>query len=125
MITYFDKVLYLYPKIQGVMYWQSCPGHLSSTGKAHEWEDLYSGLVWDNPEIPKPSKEELDALDDQIVATELARRDEEDRKAHRDEQYKNDPTIKAALYIERKDNPTISLSKMLDKLEALKADTEK
>jgi hypothetical protein len=80
MVSYFDKVLYLYPNIQNVMYW-----HTQYTGEP--WNDPYDGLEWNNTEIPKPSKEELDALNDLIVEVELKRREEVGRKEYRNKQY--------------------------------------
>lgn len=55
MINYFDKILKLYPGIQGVAYW-----HTQQDGTP--WEDPYDGIVWENAEIKKPTKKQLDAV---------------------------------------------------------------
>ncbi len=60
MITYLDKILYLYPDIQQVMYWNT-----QRDGKP--WQDLYEGIFWDNKKIAKPSKEELDAVTEEMI----------------------------------------------------------
>jgi predicted nucleic acid-binding Zn-ribbon protein len=74
MITYLDRVRYLYPDIQRAMYWQT-----QYDGK--EWDDPYDGLVWDNPDIRKPSKETLDALNENVIIAELQKREEAAHKA--------------------------------------------
>lgn len=52
-MNYFDTILLKYPEIQGVMY-----RHAQLDGTP--WSDPYEGLTWENKDIPKPSKEELD-----------------------------------------------------------------
>lgn len=64
MNTYFDKILYLYPNIQGVSYW-----HTQYDGTP--WNDPYDGIVWENKEIEKPSKEQLDTVLDFDLQTKL------------------------------------------------------
>lgn len=54
-MNYLEKVLKLYPNIQGVMYW-----HTQQDGTP--WKDTYDGLIWENTEIPKPTKKQLDAV---------------------------------------------------------------
>jgi hypothetical protein len=111
MLSYFDKIQYLYPKIQGVSYW--CTKY---DGTA--WEDLYDGVVWENAEIQKPIKEELDALDESVVEAELDRRSEELRKAERDEKYSKDLSLKMA-YKNWEYNYTKNFSEFLDYIEQL------
>ena len=52
MPTIIDVILAKYPGIQHVVYW-----HTQHDGSA--WEHPYEGLIWENTEIPKPSKEEI------------------------------------------------------------------
>jgi hypothetical protein len=74
MTTYFDKVLYLFPGIQGISYWQT---QYDGT----PWADPYDGLVWENQDIRKPSKETLDALNENVIIATLQKREEAARKA--------------------------------------------
>lgn len=110
MITYFDKCIYLYGYISGIKYEYK---KFDST----EWEDLYDGLSWENPDIQKPTKSELDALDDEIVEIELKRRAEVERKKLRNEKYKNDLILKASYSDYKKSNPKATFSDFLDFLE--------
>lgn len=55
IFTYLDRVLYLYPGIQGVTFWQTQPD-------GTPWNDAYDGIVWENTEIKKPTKRQLDAI---------------------------------------------------------------
>ena len=68
MATYLEKVLFMYPNIQHVMYWGTKPD-----GKP--WAHPYDGLQWDNTEIAKPTRKYLDALSDEKVQTELNKRE--------------------------------------------------
>ena len=65
MSSYFDKVLVLYPGIQHVVYWESAYD-------GTPWADPYDGLVWENTDIKKPTKEELDAVTDEQLAASIA-----------------------------------------------------
>lgn len=47
-----DIILYKYPNIQGVTYWNT-----QYDGKT--WKDPYDGLKWENKEIPKPTKDDI------------------------------------------------------------------
>jgi hypothetical protein len=47
-----DIILFKYPGIERVAYWGS---HKDGT----PWKDLYEGLIWENTDFPKPSKEDL------------------------------------------------------------------
>lgn len=69
-MNYFDKILYLYPNIQHVMYWHTQPD-------GSEWDDPYDGLQWYNKEIEKPTKKLLESLNPAVVAVELAKRNKE------------------------------------------------
>jgi hypothetical protein len=51
-MNYFDAILYKYPGIEHVSYW-----YTQKDGTA--WLDPYDGLIWENKDIPKPSKEDL------------------------------------------------------------------
>lgn len=112
MITYFDKILYLYPNIQGVSYW-------STQYNGEPWENAYDGIVWENKDIPKPSQLELDALDDAVVEAELAARAETARKTARDEAAKSDLTILAGYDSYKLTHANATLSQYLDYLESL------
>jgi hypothetical protein len=112
MVTYLDKVLYLYPDIQGVMYW-----HTQYDGTP--WNDPYDGLVWENKEIEKPTQAELDALDDETVENELNNRKEVARKNARNARYENDLTVKSNYDIYKQDNPSATFADYLDYLETL------
>ncbi len=114
-MTYIDKVLYLFPKAQGVMYWHS---HHDGT----PWDDPYEGLVYDNPNFTPPTREELDVLDETVVQTELDRRTEAARKAQRDTEYCKDLSMVSAFSLARIATPTLTFSQHLDNLERL-ADT--
>lgn len=109
MINYFDKILYLYPNIQRVMYW-----HTQQDGTP--WDDAYDGIVWENTEIEKPSKENLDALDDSVVEAELAARNEAARKSERNARFAQDLGLVANYQNYIINNPA-TFSEYLDYLE--------
>jgi hypothetical protein len=112
MIAYIDKVLYLYPEIQHVVFW-----HTQYNGEP--WDDSYDGLIWENIEIAKPSKAELDALDDIVVEAELTRRAEVARKAARDAKYATDLSIIANYQAWLVQNAGKTFSDYLDYLESI------
>lgn len=60
MVTYLDRVLYLYPDIQGVIYWHTPCEEAPS-------EDPYERLLWNNEDIPKPDKATLDNIDEKLI----------------------------------------------------------
>lgn len=47
-----DIITLKFPEIQHVMYW-------NTKQDGTPWEDPYEGLIWENKEIPKPTKKEL------------------------------------------------------------------
>lgn len=112
MINYLDKVLYLYPDIQRVSFWET-------QYDCTPWNDPYDGLVWENTDIEKPSKETLDALDDAVVSAELDLRKETARKAARDAFYQDDIYMKLKFndYLQVHANATFS--QFLDSVEAM------
>jgi hypothetical protein len=112
MIDYLDRILYLYPEIQGVSYW-----HTQYTGEA--WDDLYDGIVWENTEIPKPSKEQLEALDAIVVESEKAKRAEIARKVKRNTDYAKDLSLIANYANWGFNNPGKTFSEYLDYLETI------
>ncbi len=112
MITYLDKILYLYPNIQRVSYWYT---QYDGT----PWDDNYDGIVWENIEIEKPSKATLDALDDAIVESELNARNEMMRKTSRNEKYADDLYMKARWQDYKLNTPNATFSDYLDYLESL------
>jgi hypothetical protein len=111
MATYFDKCLYLYPTLSQVTYW-------NTQYDGTPWNDLYAGLIWENTEIAKPSKSELDALDDSIVELELARRAEVQRKALRDETYKSNLQVVQGYQTAKLASGALTFSEYLDSLES-------
>lgn len=111
-MTYLDKILYLYPDIQQVSYWNT-----QYDGSA--WDDPYDGLIWENTEIEKPLKETLDALDNNIVQTELSTRADVARKSARDAKYQDNVYMKAKWQDYKMENPNASFSKYLDSLEEI------
>lgn len=110
-VTYFDKVLYLYPNIQRVMFWQQDPV------TNQPFENPYDGLQWENTEIPKLSQEALDRLDDDIVEQTLATRSETLRKQARNDKYKDDLAMKALFFQQQTSNPSLTWGEFLDILE--------
>lgn len=112
MTNYFHRVLYLYPDIEGIMYW-----YTQQDGTP--WNDSYDGLIWNNNQIAKPTKAELDALDDATVEAELNSRKEAKRKQKRDEDAEKNITVLSNYDIYKQANPTKTLSEYLDYLEAL------
>lgn len=71
------KVISLkYPGIQRVSYWQT---KFDGT----PWDDPYEGLVWENTEIPKPTKEELALWEKDIEPVRF----EQDQRQKRREEY--------------------------------------
>ncbi len=108
MITYLDKALVLYPKLEGIVYW-----HSQYDGTP--WEDLYDGLVWENKEVSKPTKEELDLVTDEQV---LAYREQE-RKESRDNQAKKDINVVCGYNQYKQSNPDKSFSQYLDEIETI------
>jgi hypothetical protein len=112
MANYLEKVLYLYPNIQKVMYW-----HTQYDGTP--WNDPYDGFVWENQEIEKPTKAFLDAIDDALVEKELADRKETARKSARDAKYQKDITTLAGYDTYKAENPNKTFSEYLDYLETL------
>jgi hypothetical protein len=111
MVTYLDKIRHLYPNIQQVMYW-----HAQQDGKP--WEDPYEGIIWENTSIPKPSKEDLDAIPASEVENAVEVRKEIERKTLRDSKYSSDLTIKTAYLTYKAHFPNITLSTYLDLMEA-------
>lgn len=112
MITYLDKVLYLYPTIQGVVFWQTQYDGTPFT-------DPYDGLKWENTEIAKPSKVELDALVNAVVETVLAARASVARKEARDAKYASDLTIISNYEQWKATNENKTFSEYLDFLESI------
>lgn len=102
MITYFDKILYLYPDIQRVSYW-----HTKYDGS--EWDDPYEGIVWENIEISKPSKETLDDLDENTVASELKNREEKEKFNQEVNRVKEDVIGKAAFFVFKQSSPSATV----------------
>jgi hypothetical protein len=48
----FEIITFKYPGIQQVSYW-------GTQYDGTPWNDPYDGLIWENKDIPKPTKEEL------------------------------------------------------------------
>jgi len=110
-VTYFERCLYIYGELPGLAY-----QHFKDDGTP--WDDPYDGLFWSNEKHEKPSKEVLDALDENEVREKEYNRRELCRKQFRNEKAASDHSILAALDIRNKDNKkSISLSDYLDELE--------
>ena len=100
-------------------------GNISNVSYHHQdknnlpWENPYDGIMWDNENIPKPTKEELDALDeDEVYRWEINRRNTE-RKQYRDSQLSKDLSFLAALDIKNKlDSTKMTISEYADFLES-------
>ena len=113
-VTYLDKIKYLYPGIQNVVYWQT-----QYDGKP--WADLYDGIDWQNTQIKKPDKATLDAVDTNVVGTAMASNTEIARKAQRDLNAKSDLALVAEFTNARQSNAQLTLTAYLDSLEAIAA----
>lgn len=111
MINYFDKILYLYPDIQGVSFW-----HSKFDGTP--WDHPYDGIVWENKDIRKPTKEELDALNDSEIERILNERKEDKRKEERNQREKKDLALIATFLEHKKTNPDVKFKDYLDYLES-------
>lgn len=95
MITYLDRIRFLYPNIQNVMQWQT----------DEEGNKLgYSGILWENKEIKKPTKEELDNIPTELVEMFL----EEERKDALVESVRNDLQMKALYALAKQNNPGLT-----------------
>lgn len=107
-MNYLDKILYLYPSIQHVMYW-----HSQYDGQP--WNDPYDGIVWNNKDIPKPSKAELDALDESLVQAAM------DAKALENKlnRLKADESIQASYLIYKENHPDASFADFVAAFEKL------
>lgn len=112
MANYYDKIQYLYPDIQRVAYW-------FTQYDGTPWDDCYDGIVWENTDIAKPTKAELDALDDATVDAELAARTEQKRKTARDAKYQNDVYMIAKYEDYKLTQANATFSDYLDYLENL------
>lgn len=125
MATYFDKIMYLYPNIQGVLYWHTQSTFHNITGKndmAYDgvpWPNAYDGLIWSNTDILKPTQEELDALDNASVDAQLSIRKEKARKISRDTKAKSDLALMALYDASVKSGSGLTLTQYLDQLETI------
>jgi hypothetical protein len=55
MINILDVILFKYPGIQQVSYW-------NTQYDGTEWNSPIDGLIWENTTVPKPTQQELDDL---------------------------------------------------------------
>lgn len=109
MVSYLDKILYIYPNIQGVVYWYE---QYDGT----PWPDPYDGIVWNNETIAKPSKKELDALDDDKVQEVLLYRENQRNLTQQVQDAKADPSVLAAYYVYKQSNPSATLTNFISYL---------
>lgn len=122
-MTYLDKILYLYPEAQGVMYWythHNCCFNEDGTPKncdMQSWENPYEGLSFENQNFEIPTQQTLDALDEDAVAYVLSVREDAIRKTSRDDKARSDLSILSGLNTERKTRPNLTLTQYLDELE--------
>jgi hypothetical protein len=97
MVTYLEKIQYLYPGIQKVMQWDA---NFDGT----PFNDPYDGVVWENTEYDKPSKEVLDAIPDEDI---IASQKEKELNALCDS-LKNDTMAKMMYMMEKKSNADLT-----------------
>ncbi len=112
MANYLERVLYLYPNINRVVYW-------STQYDGTPWENPYDGLFWENTDIKKPSQKTLDKLDAKLVDAATAARAEKARKAWRDEEGRKNLALIAGFREYIKVNPDVTFSEYLDYLETI------
>jgi len=110
MANIFEKCLYLYPDTQGITYWQA-------RRDGTPWQDPYDGLIWEVKDIPKPTKQELDTLDDLMVENTLKQRDEEKRKKERNKLYAEKLDVVARYQEETTKDINLTWNNYLDQLE--------
>lgn len=111
IITYFEKCIYKFPEITGISY-----QHLKNDGT--EWDNPYDGLIFSNEDFKKPSKEELDAIDENLVREKEFERRELLRKNALYDKYKDDYSMLAALQIRNSiGQKTITLEEYINELE--------
>jgi hypothetical protein len=110
MVTYFDRLMYLYPNTQGITY-------KFTKDDGTSWDDPYDGLVWENNTIAKPTKEAIESIDDTVVATELANRKELERKTVRNAAAVKDVSIVQAYQVAKNVDSGLTFSAYLDSLE--------
>lgn len=112
-INLINKILYLIPDAKvSVVKEKPKDNFLNET--IHSRDGLY--VIWNNTNTQEiPTQAELDSVD-QVDANnaELAR-----QKTARNSLYKKDLTVKAGYQIALKDNPNLTFSDYLDKLENL------
>lgn len=105
-MTYFDKILYLYPNIREISYQHS---QIDGT----PWDDPYDGLIWENKDIPKPSKQTLDAVDENVIL-QKKNTDAEQRKI---QEIKDNPIFKILLAQEKKRDGTATSDKLIENVD--------
>lgn len=110
MATYLEKLICLTNNAEGMAYYS-----VDSEGKT--WTNPHDGLKW-NAQLagrPKPTRQEIEAVtDEEVIAWQEAQ-----RKQGRDEQYKDDLSLKAAFVTYKKSNPNSTFSDYLDYLESI------
>ncbi len=125
MITYLDKILYLHPEAQGVMYWDThhnCCFNEDGSPKncdMQPWDDPYEGLVLDNPNFSVPKRKVLDALDENVVLEELYRRKSVEEKRTRDIAAASDLSLVSAFEAAKSTDLDLTFSEHMDKLEIM------
>ena len=109
MISYLDKIRFLHPTIQRVM-----QVHRDNDGNYLG----YDGVVWENEEILKPTKEELDAIPDEQVVAFLKKEEKDNRiKAL----FSDDSNVAVYLMMKAQD-PTLTKTKFLNMIDKFKED---
>lgn len=103
-VSYIDKVLYLYPGIQGVMFWHGDP----VTGSP--FSNAYDGLQWNNTSIMQPTQATLDAIPDATVEAAQAATAAAATQSALVAQYSSDLGIKQAYITYQSANPTATIS---------------
>ena len=108
MVTLLDKVLYLYPNLQQVVYWHE-------KNSAAPFDDPYDRLIWNNATIPKPALATLNAVTDAQV---LQKRAEDIAKDEKKELSKS-LLFKAIYAKELAANPTLTVDKFISDAKAV------
>lgn len=105
-----DIILAKYPGIQHIVYW-----HTQQDGS--NWEHPYDGLIWENTEIPKPSKEEIARWEVEFSTAILNEKNKGERAYH----YPSEGELTIALWKNLVENDPTSLNELQAKRLEVKA----
>ena len=117
-VTYFDKAVYLLGHIGNFRYYETkC--------EQAPFDDPYERLIWENQDVPKPSKLELDILEDNHVRAEIDKRIEVQRKQLRNQDALTNLSLIGSWNIKNTPENPISFNDYLDSLEDLAREVQK